>query len=123
MIIINYFQLFSKYPDPPSVTVTPQDLIVNESDNAVLTCTGFGIPLPTLIWLNDSSKIEPVFGIVESILVNGTGFTVAVSELTIISVMKEDEDTTFTCMGNNSVINLINSPITDSTSFTVQGIY
>ena len=110
--------------DPPSVSIEPRDLIVNRSDNAVLTCTGFGTPTPTLTWFNDSLQLlnmsEEII-ISESVQINGTGFTVAVSVLTVVSVKKADEQSTFTCRGNNSVMNLIDSDEDDEVMFIVQG--
>lgn len=53
--------------------------------------------------------------------VNDSGFAVAISVLTIGSVIKSDENTTFTCIGNNSVPDLINTDDTAYVTFTVQG--
>lgn len=106
------------------MTVSPQNLTVNQTDNAVFTCTGFGIPLPTLTWFNNSIQLEDSdtsISITETVEVNALGFQVSVSQLTIISVQKAIEVDIFMCSGNNSVIDLINSPDSDYSMIIVQG--
>ena len=68
----------------------------------------------------DAESIERI-SISEFNQVNDSGFTVAMSVLTIGSVIKADENTTFTCIGNNSVPDFINTDDTDYVTFTVQG--
>ena len=115
------------HTDPPSVTVTPEDPVVNQSDNAVLTCTAFGIPVPSLSWSSSENSgailtnIPGEMEIIESTMINSEGQTIAVSILTIFSVQKSFESVSLNCEGNNSVVNLINSNISVSLFITVQG--
>ena len=77
------------------------------------------------MWFNGSMEIaaESIerISISEFNQVNDSGFAVAISVLTIGSVIKSDENTTFTCIGNNSVPDLINTDDTAYVTFTVQG--
>lgn len=105
--------------------MSPQNSTANQSNNVILTCTGFGIPLPILTWFNNSVKLQDDdinINITESVAVNAMGFQVSVSQLTILSIQKTTEGDIFTCSGNNSVTDLINSPDSDYAMITVQGM-
>ena len=40
---------------PLSVTIDPQQKVVNVSDSAELTCTAHAYPLPTIVWAREDS--------------------------------------------------------------------
>ena len=110
--------------DPPSVSVQPVSLTVNQSDMASFTCEAFGIPLPLILWyFNDSS--DPLssdqFEIQNSTRVNSSGLAISMSTLNITSTLRSSHEGNYTCQAINNVNNLIGTPESAMTSLTVQG--
>lgn len=116
--------------------------IVNESSDAVLTCRGFGVPLPALSWFSNESllssgssesfasgfgsqlsNISGVIVINDNTGINDEGLTVTVSMLTILSVTKSDKEMiSYTCQGVNGIENNIGAVSNIAITLTVQGI-
>lgn len=106
---------------------------MNESDSVSFVCESFGVPAPQLLWYNTSSAgvvgdssaaLQELPGVVE--ITSGTrshfsGFPIITSTLTIVRVLKHDE-TNYTCVAVNNVLNLLGTPENASSSLTVQGI-
>ena len=124
-------------PDPTNVTVSPSGPVtINETDNVILTCQGFGVPLPTLTWLSNETMLGSGGGPLElSLLTNVTdeveisvsagldaeGRAVTVSVLTLFTLMKVEENITYTCNGDNGVVNNIGAVSSLSVSLIIQG--
>ena len=78
-------------------------------EEAVFTCVGFGIPLPTLTWTRIDSNTPLILPKFEERLYNMTneqGYIVAILQLIIHNTNSNDEGL-YKCEGNNNVLNLI----------------
>lgn len=132
--------------DPTNVTLTPEIPVVNQSSDAVLTCEAFGIPQPSINWFSNGSydesdlsgdsmsgmdlsdfgtflvNIAGEIDITYSYRTDSNGQIFTVSVLRVISVVKSDENISFTCQGFNGVVNDINAIEDITVTITVQGI-
>lgn len=122
--------------------MSPLNPIANETSDVLLTCEGFGVPVPTLNWFSNNSIFEgsaddssgslTEFGfplsnvsgeieITTSSRVNDNGQMIVISQLKIIFVMKSEENISYTCVGTNGIANNINAIESISVSLTIQG--
>lgn len=131
------------FSDPSNISLTPFLPIVNVSYDAILTCEGFGVPLPTLNWYSNRS-IDEGSGLVNSgsgddemnfqlfntsgtieittdTRLNTEGRTVSISVLRIISVEKSDRSVSYRCEGINGITNDIGAINDRTVILTVQG--
>ena len=108
--------------DPSNVSaVGPVELIVNHTQMAEFQCESFGIPVPNITWIkvsNDSvlSASTNDIEITEEIM---NSFT-CVSNLTFLNTTRTDQSE-YTCVGSNGIMNVIGSPENDTVSLLVQG--
>jgi hypothetical protein len=104
---------------PPLVTVTPSTLTVNQSDTVVFTCSIFGIPTPTFVWINntDSTPLSSISG--SLIITNTTVGNNITSNMTILSALRTDMGT-YICSAQNNINNLVDAPDQDSVQLFVQ---
>ena len=108
--------------DPPSAMARePTEVIVNQTQQASFSCEVFGIPLPTIVWINDSSG---------SVVTNVSGATTVTNILlpptTLLSVLTfftttRTDQSSYTCMGSNGVTNLIGTSENATVFLFVQG--
>ncbi len=110
--------------DPPSVSVSPTQLLTAESTNATFTCKGFGVPLPELSWLNkEGLQLHEVPGAMvistESML-NSSGFLIATSNLTLFSV-QTSEAMNYTCRGSSRVPGIVGVPRSATCELIIKG--
>ena len=93
---------------------------MNQTQTASFACGAFGIPVPSITWIRGSDGFS---------LSNSTGITVSTSTLppssvfstlTFLNTTKTDESS-YTCVGNNGVRNLIGTPENDTVDLFVQG--
>lgn len=121
--------MFSFYADPANVTVSPSGFItINETDNVTLTCKGFGIPLPALAWFSNETLLDSFEllniseGVSTSTGVDDTGQMISISTLELLSIMKDEENISYTCSGENEVRNDIGAISRASVSIIIQGM-
>ena len=109
------------YIDPPNVTtVEPTEIIINQTQQAIFNCTAYGIPTPNITWVNvsdgsilsSSGDIEIVNTLIQP--------NIRRSVLTFLNGLKTDESI-YTCIGSNNIVNVIGSPEQDNISLLVQG--
>ena len=107
--------------DPPNVTVTPSDeLTVNVTFKATLTCTVFAIPLPNITWIKDvnDSVVSEETGRVSITEIDSINTRTSV--LSFSSTLKSDESS-YTCVATNDIENVLNTPTSATTNLIVQG--
>ena len=114
--------LFMSCSDPPNVMARdPTEVIVNQTQSASFSCEAFGIPLTTIVWINDSSG---------SNVTNSTGAititTTVLPPITLLSVLTflnttRPDQSSYTCVGSNGVSNLIGTPENATVFLFVQG--
>ena len=109
--------------DPPNTTLTPDSITTNETYNVTYYCETFGIPKPNITWVNASSEAEVAgdIDITPGSKDHFSGFPITTSTLTIFNAKKEDE-TNYTCVAINNVLNLLDTPENVTASLIVQGI-
>ena len=114
--------LLSLPSDPPNVTtLEPREVIINQTQEANFTCTAYGIPTPSIQWINVSSGsvVTPVPDLIDIVDTTLTSSTLE-SVLVFHSGYKTDESV-YTCIGSNNITNIINSPEEDNVTLLVQG--
>lgn len=86
-------------------------------------CETFGVPAPNITWFNASSgtEVEGMVVITPGSRDHFSGFSITTSNLTILNAEKEDE-TNYTCVAVNNVLNLLDTPENATSSLIVQGI-
>ena len=92
-------------------------------EEAVFTCMGFGIPLPTLSWTrvdSDIPLIQPKFEEKFYNTTNDQGYAVAILELKIHGTNSNDEGL-YKCEGNNLIVNLIDAQEIALGRFLIEG--
>ena len=92
-------------------------------EEAVFTCVGFGIPLPTLVWTQIDSNtplLLPKFKEKLYNMTNDQGYAVAFLELKIHGTNRSDEGL-YKCEGNNSILNLIEAQTIGLGRFLIEG--
>ena len=120
-ILLCLKSLFS-LSDPPNVTtLEPREIIINQTQPANFTCQAYGIPTPSISWINVSSGliVTPVTGLIdimETLLPPAT----LQSVLVFRNGLKTDESV-YTCIGINNITNIIQSPEQDNITLLVQG--
>ena len=109
--------------DPANVTIIPEVLVAAFDEEAVFTCIGFGIPLPTLSWArvgSDVPLIQPKFEEEFYNTTNDQGYAVAIIELKIYDTNSNDEGL-YKCVGNNAILNLIDAQAISLGRFLIEG--
>ena len=135
-------KLLLLFLDPANITLSPINPTVNETSDAILTCTGFGIPTPTINWFTNNSLLDvgsayssgssvmefgfPLSNVSGEIEITtstrtSSGQTIVVSKLRILFVMKSEENVSYTCVGTNNIVNNINATDSITVTLTVQG--
>ena len=102
--------------------MTPSKLTVNVTFQATVTCTVFGIPLPSITWIRDSDGRQVVSeGGMDSVVINQTdsGDT-RTSVLHFNDTVKADESN-YTCVAVNNITNVINTSENDTVNLIIQG--
>ena len=92
-------------------------------EEAVFTCVGFGIPLPSLAWTRMDSDVPLLLPKFEEKLYNMTndrGYAVAFLELKIHGTNRNDEGL-YKCEGNNSILNLVEAQTSGLGRFLIEG--
>ena len=92
-------------------------------EEALFTCIGFGIPLPTLLWTRIDTNIPLIQPKFEENFYNTTndqGYAVVIIELKIHGVNSNDEGL-YKCEGNNSILNLIDAQAISLGRFLIEG--
>ena len=111
--------------DPPSVNaVPPAEVLVNYSQMANFTCQAFGIPVPSLRWVEeiDDYTFVPVnvtdtINITEQIIAPFT-----LESMLVFSNTTKTDESRYSCEGSNEVTNVINSLEHDSVHLLVDGM-
>ena len=111
--------------DPPDVvTLEPVLVVVNHTQMVNFTCRVFGIPLPSVRWVNVSDETV-VMDVVDDIRI--TERDVAPpdpfrleSVLQFLNTTKTDESV-YRCEATNGVTNVINTPENDTITLLVDG--
>ncbi|XP_019853400.1 PREDICTED: hemicentin-1-like [Amphimedon queenslandica] len=106
---------------PPNVTtLEPREIIINQTEPANFTCQAYGIPTPSINWINVSSGsiVQPVSGLID-IMETLLPPTTLQSVLVFSNGLKTDESI-YTCIGINNIINIIQSPEQDNITLLVQ---
>ena len=104
------------------MTVTPSDqLTVNVTFNATLTCTVFAIPLPIITWIKDVDDSivseEP-----RRVSITQTdSIHMRTSVLHFSSTLKSDESS-YTCVAVNNITNVIETPENATVDLIIQGV-
>ena len=105
--------------DPPKVKVSSSRISVKELSMAVLSCMGFGVPLPQLTWRRaDGQEITGLLN--QSVAISQDGQESATLELRLDNATSILNGV-FVCSGTNNVTNLLNSPEEDEVILTVLG--
>ena len=109
--------------DPPNVTaLEPIELIVNHTQMVEFSCQVSGIPLPNVTWikmLNDDTFVLDTTQFIKiDQKVNNSHMLI--STLTFLNTTRDDQSS-YTCVGNNSIKNVISSPENDTVNLLVQG--
>ena len=106
--------------DPPNVVATVSEVVVNQTQSATLSCEAFGIPIPSISWIDDStgSLVAESAGI--TTITTSTQSSTLLSVLTFLNTTRENQST-YTCVGSNGVDNVINTPENDTVALFVQG--
>ena len=99
----------------------PKEIIVNHTQMAGFTCEAFGIPVPNITWIkvSENSVLITSMGVVEITDSIMDSFT-RVSNLTFPQTTRTDQSE-YTCVGSNGIMNVIDSPENDTVSLLVQG--
>ena len=103
------------------MTVTPSDeLTVNVTFNATLTCTVFAIPLPNITWIKDvnDSVVSEETGRVSITEIDS--INIRTSVLSFSSSLKSDESS-YTCVATNDIENVLNTLTSATINLIVQG--
>ena len=110
------------------MTVTPsEELTVNVTFNATLTCTVFAIPLPIITWIkdvDDSIVSEEPQRDSEELRVSITetdSIHMRTSVLHFSSTLKSDESS-YTCVAVNNITNVIETPENATVDLIIQGM-
>ena len=96
------------------------EVVVNQTQTATLSCQAFGIPTPSISWMDEStgSLVTESDGI--TIITSSPQSSTLLSVLTFLNATRENQST-YTCVGSNGVTNVIDTPENDSVSLFVQG--
>ena len=99
----------------------PKEIIVNHTQMAVFTCKALGIPVPNITWIkvSESFVLTTSMGVVEISEVIMDSFT-RVSNLTFLNSTRTNQSK-YTCVGSNGIMNVIGTPENDIVSLLVQG--
>ena len=92
-------------------------------EEAVFTCVGFGIPLPSLAWTqmdSDTPLLLPKFEEKFYNVTNDQGYAVAFLELKIHGTNSNDEGL-YKCEGNNNILNLVEAQTSGLGRFLIEG--
>ncbi|XP_075431310.1 NT-3 growth factor receptor isoform X2 [Ascaphus truei] len=90
--------------DPPEISVSHSSLIVQEGDNAVVTCNGSGSPLPDVDWIVTNLHS------INTHQTNVNWSNVHSINLTLVNVTGEDNGFTLTCIAEN-VVGMTNASV------------
>lgn len=113
--------LFLFITDPPSLVISPVNMIVNQTDIVTITCTVFASPPPLITWTDERDNM-PLSSLQDVISISETGSgNIRTSVLTFHSIVKANESN-YTCMAVNNVTNIINTVEQATSSITVQGM-
>ena len=99
------------------------EVVVNQTQTATLSCQAFGIPTPSISWIDEStgSLVTESDGIT---IITSSPWNVNVSTLlsvlTFLNATRENQST-YTCVGSNGVSNVIDTPENDTVTLFVQG--
>ncbi|KAM8972304.1 NT-3 growth factor receptor isoform 2-T2 [Pelodytes ibericus] len=90
--------------DPPEISVSHSSLIVQEGENAVLTCNGSGSPLPDVDWIVTNLHS------INTHQTNVNWTSVHSVNLTLVNVTGEDNGFVLTCIAEN-VVGMTNASV------------
>lgn len=117
--------------DAPNVSVSPSNIVANESDSIMLLCEVSSLPIPTVVWLNSSSPDNQITTSNDEgdvtltqiqLPTNTSSIPVTISTLSITNVLKSHE-ANYTCVATNGIDNLLGTPENGTIPVSVQGIY
>ena len=97
---------------PPAFNTTGMTITVNETDDAILSCTADGIPRPTIIWFRGSvrsrgeEQVEDHKAFREDLAAGQNGITSTLN----ISDTIPDDTAMYTCQASNAVDDVVLSP-------------
>lgn len=114
--------VFKMFLDPPNVSITPEQLIVNRSILLVtFTCYSFGIPAPSITWIMERTG-ETLINIGRTQIDITTTSSSTTSELTLYQPTDVHESN-YTCIAVNNITNVLNTPESATGELFVQGMY
>ena len=126
MLLLFFFNAtclsFLLHLDPSNVSaIGPVELIVNHTQMAKFACETFGIPVPNITWVkvSDGSDLYTSTNHIQITEVIMNSFT-HVSNLTFLNTTRTDQSE-YTCVGSNGIMNVIGSPESDTVRLLVQG--
>ena len=105
------------------MSISPEVLVRSFNEQGTFTCSGFGIPPPTLTWSRDSGDLSDtnIFEITTGNASSSSGYTVAISNLTLLDTSDSIEGT-YTCIGENGITNFIGAVSEVNGSFFIEGV-
>ena len=108
--------------DPPNVTVTPEQIIINSTVSSVkFTCYVFGIPSPLVTWIKN--RTGEVLTDVGSIDIDETSTYSSRTSILTISIQGDPDESNYTCITVNNITNVLDTPETATSVLYVQGKY
>ena len=114
------------YLDPPDVTAAATAIIINQTDDAIINCTVFSIPLSNIEWNFNGTLINSTeadkYIIDETTVTNGSDISLLVSTLIIQQAIRAVDQGLYTCNASNGIANLIGTNEFTTISLTIQGI-
>lgn len=105
--------------DPPEVKVPGAHISINEQSTAVLSCTGFSVPLPHLAWSRADG--QEITGHLDQSIATGQDGREMITLKLRLDNATSSLDGVFVCVGKNNVTNLLNSPDRAEVILTVLG--
>ena len=105
------------------MSISPEVLVRSFNEQGTFTCSGFGIPPPTLTWSRDSGDLSDtnIFEITTGNASSSSGYTVAISNLTLLDTSDSIEGT-YMCNGENGITNFIGAVNEVDGRFLIEGV-